>query len=123
MKCVINMLLYMKYRSPYIKVNKTSIRPSYKSFKLNDHKTKEFPYPNISTCRLDKGSPYLVVKYSDKALIYHKQPKLVLAHKMYGFPYLDTNGEYGICNRDNYVIFDNLQHLLQFFNASCTVFL
>ena len=31
--------------------------------------------------------------------------KLVLAHKMYGFPFYDINGDYGISNRDNYVIY------------------
>ena len=120
---IFNKLIPFVKKYGHIKVNKTSIRPSYKSFMLNDQKTKEFPYPNISTCRLNKGSPYLVVKYSDKALIYHKQPKLVLAHKMYGFPYLDTNGEYGICNRDNYVIFDNLQNLLQLQQFLSTTFI
>jgi hypothetical protein len=27
-----------------------------------------------------------------------------MAHKMYGFPYIDEDGKYGISNRDNYVI-------------------
>ena len=27
-----------------------------------------------------------------------------MAHKMYGFPYVDFEGKYGISNRDNYVI-------------------
>ena len=27
-----------------------------------------------------------------------------MGHKMYGFPYIDTSGCFGICNRDNYVI-------------------
>jgi len=29
-----------------------------------------------------------------------------LAHKMYGFPYLDISGTYGISNRDNYVVYN-----------------
>lgn len=113
-----------KYDS--IHVIKTSIRPSYKSFKLNDTKTEEFPHPNISTCRLNKLTPTLIIKYSNKELKYSGQSKLVLAHKMYGFPYLDTNGEYGICNRDNYIILDSIQNLLrlqQFLSTTFSMFL
>ena len=112
---------------PYVKkfnslnVIKTSIRPSYKSFKLNDNKTKEFPYPNISTCKLNKLQPELVIKYSNKELKYAKQTKLVLAHKMYGFPYLDK-GEFGICNRDNYVIFGKITDLLRLKKFLSTTF-
>lgn len=29
-----------------------------------------------------------------------------MAHGMYGFPYLDAEGKYGISNRDKYVILD-----------------
>ena len=39
--------------------------------------------------------------------------KLVLAHKMYGFPFLDKNGEYGISNRDNFIICDYTQEELE----------
>lgn len=106
----------------YIKAIKTSIRPSYTSFKLNDQQTDEYPFPNISTCRLNKKSPYLIIKYSNKELVYYKQPKLVLAHKMYGFPYLDKTGEYGICNRDNYIIFGDLSNLLQLQQFLSTTF-
>lgn len=116
---------------PYVKrfnslnVIKTSIRPSYKSFKLSDEKTKEFSFPNISTCRLNKLQPELVIKYSNKELKYKNQTKLVLAHKMYGFPYLDK-GEMGICNRDNYVILGkekNLLRLQQFLSTTFCLFL
>jgi hypothetical protein len=31
---------------------------------------------------------------------------MILAHKMYGFPYMDLKGEYGISKRDNYVLID-----------------
>ena len=40
--------------------------------------------------------------------------KLVLANKMYGLPYLDLSGEYGISNRDNYVIYkENNEDLIK----------
>jgi len=68
-------------------------------------RTDEYRYRNISTCHLKKdNSPDLVLNYSNKPLAFAAIPKLVLAHKMYGFPYLDLTGQYGISNRDNYII-------------------
>jgi len=76
-------------------------------------KDKKHPHSNISTCILDRLIPKLVINYSNKVCSYHStSPKLVLAHKMYGFPYLDQEG-YGISNRDNYIIKDySLSELL-----------
>ena len=62
------------------------------------------PYPNIRTCVIENSvTPKLVIEYSNIEQSYSGIPKLVLAHKMYGFPYLDASGTYGISNRDNYV--------------------
>jgi tRNA1(Val) A37 N6-methylase TrmN6 len=63
-----------------------------------------YPYPNITTCVLEGLQPVLLLNYSDTPQAFHGQPKLVLAHKMYGFPYWDKDGHFGIANRDNYVI-------------------
>lgn len=64
-------------------------------------------HPNIKTCVIDNGvSPRLIIEYSNIPQSYAGIPKLVLAHKMYGFPYIDASGVYGISNRDNY-IFNN----------------
>ena len=65
-----------------------------------------FYYSNIKTCILEKNKPELVFNYSDKPCPFHGKPKIVLAHKMYGFPYIDIGGIYGISNRDNYVILE-----------------
>ena len=90
-----------------IKVLKTNM-PSKKSILSNTYDAEHSPYPNISTCKLVKTSshlqPELLVNYSNIPQAYHNDIKLVLAHKMYGFPYLDTEGKYGISNRDNYII-------------------
>lgn len=95
--CIIN------NKSNVISVVKTNL-PS-KNVDLSDNKTDLFKYSNITTCRLkDTIIPELIVNYSNKPLVFQDIPKLVLAHKMYGFPYLDLSGEYGISNRDNYVI-------------------
>ena len=37
-------------------------------------------------------------------IIWNKKPKLILPHKMYGFPYFDNKGIYGVSTRDNYII-------------------
>ena len=59
-------------------------------------------------------SPEIQINYSNKPLAFSQQTKLVLAHKMYGYPYLDISGEYGISNRDNYIIQkDTIQDLIK----------
>ena len=64
-------------------------------------------YKNIKTCVLegtDRTQPVLKINYSDKPLKYHSIPKLVLSHKMYGCPFYDISGIYGISARDHYII-------------------
>lgn len=92
----------LKYKS--LKIIKTSMRPGYKGYHFSPQYNFKTPHPNIKTCKLNKLQPYLVINYSNIPCHYYKKPKLVLAHKMYGFPYLDYSGNYGISNRDNYVI-------------------
>jgi hypothetical protein len=88
----------------HIKVIKTSMRPGYKNLKVSNTKTTECQYENVSTCRLKDKKPYLVVNYSNIKCSYHGEKKIIMAHKMYGHPYYDEQGQYGISNRDNYVI-------------------
>lgn len=85
---------------------KTNMRKGYKGLELSDIKDEQHSYINISSCKLRQGRPVLKINYSNIPCSYHKTPKLVFAHKMYGFPYLDIEGKYGISNRDNYVIKD-----------------
>lgn len=62
-------------------------------------------FTNIHSCVLDKNNnANLLIKYSNKPCPYYNEKKLVLAHKMYGFPFFDIDGYYGISNRDSYVI-------------------
>ena len=62
-----------------------------------------------------------MIEYSDKPLIGYGKPKLILANKMYGLPYLDRNGDYGISNRDNYIIYkdkiEDLERLEEFLSS------
>lgn len=90
-----------------IDVIKTSMRPGYKGLKTSPNMNKTYPYMNIKTCTLNSMNniqPQLQINYSNIQCSYYGVSKLVLAHKMYGFPYYDKNGVFGISNRDNYVI-------------------
>jgi hypothetical protein len=75
-----------------------------KATKFSSAQSTEFSFPYIKTCILEDGGPRLKIEYGDRPDKFRGRTKLVLAHKMYGFPYLDRNGEMGISNRDNYVI-------------------
>ena len=88
----------------HLDVIKTNM-PS-KDATIQEHRFVENNYPNIKSCTLENFQPKLVLNYSNKPLSYSGVEKLVLAHKMYGFPYYDESGNYGISNRDNYVIID-----------------
>jgi len=94
---------------------------------FNDKQTKEFPYANIRTCQLNKLNPELVIDYSSNYQSHSNHLcKLVMAHKMYGFPYLDTEG-HGISNRDNYIIInrtlEELKILRDFFATKTALYL
>ena len=70
-----------------------------------EDKQMEFSYANVKTCHLKHGSTMeLVMEYSNIPCSFYGIPKIIMAHKMYGVPYLDLCGTYGISNRDNYVI-------------------
>ena len=98
----------IKKLRPYVRkyghasVHKTNLPP--RDVKLSPHQTKITRYPNIKTCLLENREPKLVIEYSNKKLKHREVKKLVMAHKMYGFPYNDAEGMYGISNRDNYVM-------------------
>lgn len=93
-------------------VHKTNM-PSVKSKFIESPYNPLYPYVNITSCVLEGLQPVLLINYSDIPQAFYGIKKLVLAHKMYGFPYRDTNGTYGISNRDNYVITNNNEHHLK----------
>ena len=96
-----------------LNVIKTSMRPDYIGLSMRKEKDADHPYVNISTCILHNLTPQLVINYSNKFCSFATcKEKLVLAHKMYGFPYYDTQG-HGISNRDNYIIKDYTPQELQ----------
>ena len=85
-------------------VQKTNM-PPLKTNLSNDYHPTSYPYPNVHSCHLkNKTTPELLLRYSNIQLPFAHLPKIIMAHKMYGFPYVDFEGKYGISNRDNYVI-------------------
>jgi hypothetical protein len=119
-----------------LKVIKTSMRPGRPhQLKVNKEKTDEFPYKNVKTCVLKRivaannnnttTSPILVTEYSNIPCVFNNMKKLILAHKMHGYCYFDEKGEYGISNRDNYVIVDyneaELKQIHEFLNLKCII--
>ena len=100
---VIQKLKPFKTELGSLKVHKTNL-PS-KNASISKEICDGYSYKNIRTCIIDTElNPELVLEYSKSPLMFHGKPKLVLPHKMYGFPFLDKTGKYGISNRDNYVI-------------------
>jgi len=113
-----------------LKVIKTSMRPGRpKNLLVSKVRTGVYFYKNVKTCILKKDngiiSPKLVIEYSNISCVFNGIPKLILAHKMYGHSYFDKKGEYGISNRDNYVIVDysdkEMEIINQFLNLPCII--
>lgn len=109
-------------------IYKTNLPSNHSKF--SKKKTESFSYPCIKTCKLNQLKPELEIEYCNRQEAYYGIPKLIMAHKMYGFPYLDHEGVYGISNRDNYVIpCDNnktlldLKRLKVFFSTKLALYL
>lgn len=101
---IINKLLHYVDKVGHLKVYKSNSPPKNSVFaNTNDTNTNDTNI-NIQTTKLYKKTPLLIINYSNSIQHYANQPKLILAHKMYGFPYLDSSGTYGICARDNYIL-------------------
>jgi tRNA1(Val) A37 N6-methylase TrmN6 len=103
---IINKLLSYVDKVGHLKVYKSNSPPKNSLFtNANDNANANAnANPNIQTTKLCKKTPLLIINYSNNLQHYANQPKLILAHKMYGFPYLDSSGIYGICARDNYIL-------------------
>jgi hypothetical protein len=116
-----------EYINNAIYVYKTNVPPIKTVY--SPIKTEECKYPNISTCKFKSKTtiPELIINYSNNALQFSNLPKLILAHKMYGFPYLDKTGQYGISSRDNYVILkekmEDLVILQKFLSTNTALYL
>jgi len=101
---IINKLLKYIDKVGYLKVYK-SLTLSKKT-KIENNYDESFQYINVKTTILSNNYPQLVINYSNIAQQFYNEPKLILAHKMYGFPFYDISGTYGISSRDNYIILE-----------------
>ena len=72
---------------------------------------------------MPKNKPILKINFSNNPCCYYGKPKIILAHKMYGLPYYDKEGVYGIPTKDNYVIInkthDEFLKIEKIFNSKC----
>ena len=99
---LINKLQSLVRKYGNVKVVKTSNTPSLTGCVTTQD--TNHPFPNIKTAHLEGKDSKLIVEWSATKNKYHGKSKLVLPHKMYGFPFLDRTGIYGIARRDLYVI-------------------
>jgi hypothetical protein len=82
------------------RVIKTGISSKHTTFRLESD--KGHPYANIRSCVLSP-LPEWTFEYSSQPCQWYDVPKIVMAHKMYGYAKADTKG-YGISRRDSYII-------------------
>lgn len=122
---IVNKMLHFVQQYGCLTVKKTNLSP--KGVILSDVKDDRHQYSNVKTCKLDGLQPYIVKQYSNKPCAFHGEKKIILSHKMYGFPFIDKDGIYGISNRDNYVItgytHDEFTKINKFLQCKCVLFL
>jgi len=118
---------YIDYVGP-LKFNKTNTPP--KKMILSETSGENCKFPNIKTCYLDRLVANIVFNYSNiKSQYCLKKPKLILPHKMYGIPYFDKEGIYGVSTRDNYIIsgfdynIEELEEIQHFLSTKFTLFI
>jgi len=99
------------FGEPHLNVLKTNMPP--KGVSISDNYDNKHVYKNIRTVILNGLNPQLVIEYSDKPLAFYGKKKIILGHKMYGFPYIDRKGDFGISNRDNYIICNDNINILE----------
>lgn len=111
-----------------LKFNKTNIPP--KKMILSDTCGENHIFTNIKTCILNGLTADIVLNYSNiKSQYCYEKPKLVLPHKMYGIPYFDKEGIYGVSTRDNYIIsgndytYEELKEIQYFLSTKLTLFI
>lgn len=102
-----------------------------KKITISRTQTPLFKFKNIQTCVLSnnttQSNPILKYEYSDAPCPYSGEPKIVLPHGMYGIPFVDHIGEYGISRRDKYVILSknvkNMDCIAWFLSSQITLFM
>ena len=119
---VIQKLIPFIQKFGFIQAIKTN-EPS-QNLEFNPERTEKYKYPCILSATFRKQEPVelsLKTNYCSESPPYYGESKLILAHKMFGFPLLDVQGKWGISRRDNYIILDksniNLTKIQQFLST------
>ena len=122
---VIQKLIPFIERYGYIKAVKTN-EPS-RNLEFDLERTEKYKYPCILSATFRKQEPVELSfksNFCSESPPYYGESKLILAHKMFGFPLLDVEGKWGISRRDNYIILDKshtnltkIQHFLSTYFA------
>lgn len=125
---IVNKFLKIVHQYGALKVIKTNMPPNNAKISANPSLELDYPFKNIKTTALSKDkTPSIQINYSKMPLAHYGETKIVMAHKMYGFPYLDKEGTYGISSRDNYIInnrpIDELYLLNEFLSTTLILFL
>ena len=130
MNCVYILNKLLNLTKIYGNINVYKSNTISEKINLSITSNKFYNFKNISSCILKgkyKEEPELVEFHTDQACHYYGEKKLILAHKMYGFPYLDYKGIYGICTRDNYIIKDysikELENIGKFLSTNLILFI
>ncbi len=82
----------------------TISRSPPKRAEMSAVRTKLLQHRTVKSCTLSGKIPMLRTVYFGVPMHFAGIPKVILANKMYGFPYADVKGELGVSYRDNYVI-------------------
>lgn len=124
---IVNKFLVLREKYGKLKVIKTNMPK--KGTVLKDIFSLTHPFQNVHTTTINKVTkkPQLQFKYSDDEQPFYGEPKIIMAHKMYGFPYIDKEGVYGISSRDNYIIMnksvEKMELIKEFLSTTLILFL
>ena len=124
---IVNKFLVLREKYGKLKINKSNM--PQKGTVLKDIFSLTHPFQNVHTTIINKetNKPQLQFKYSDDEQPFYGEPKIIMAHKMYGFPYVDKEGIYGISSRDNYIIknktMESLELIKEFLSTTLILFL
>lgn len=124
---IVNKFLVLREKYGKLKINKSNM--PQKGTVLKDIFSLTHPFQNVHTTIINKetNKPQLQFKYSDDEQPFYGEPKIIMAHKMYGFPYVDKTGECGISSRDNYIIknktLESLELIKEFLSTTLILFL
>lgn len=120
--------VFMKHNLDYnqLIIDKTSTLS--KNISISKHQSDVYSYKNIQTCVFGyDGNPVLKLEYSDEPCPFFGKPKIICAHGMYGIPFIDKKGEYGISRRDKYIILEknieNIDFMAWFLTTPLTLFM